>query len=114
MSGQKLSQITPASFDLMVRCFIAAADRNSGTARKLDKNTLETGAAMAALVLSMVRELNASTPLPDSVFDQIVAAFAAGDPTLEVELQCATQERAATWQPGQIPTIIELIREHGA
>ena len=110
----KRSQVTPASFDLMVRYFIAAADRSSGRARKLDKTTLEAGASMSALVLSVVRELKATTPLPDSLLDDIVAAFVAGDPTLEVELQCASAEKAATWQPGQIPTITDLIREHGA
>ena len=110
----KRSQVTPASFDLMVRYFIAAADRSSGRARKLDKTTLEAGASMSALVLSVVRELKATTPLPDSLLNDIVAAFVAGDPTLEVELQCASAEKAATWQPGQIPTITDLIREHGA
>ena len=108
----KRSQVTPASFDLMVKYFVAGAARTG--VKKLDKSTLEAGAAMAALVLSLRDELRLRTQLPDGGLDKLVAAFVAGDPALEVELQCAVADRSPSWDPLQMPAVAELIREHSA
>ena len=106
-------QVTQASFDLMVQYFIASTER-CGKLRKLDKNTLEAGASMAALILAVVQELQVATPLASNHLDKLVAAFVAGDPGLEVELQCATSEKSPTWDPRNLQTVTELIREHCA
>ena len=94
----KRCQVTQASFDLMVQYFIASTER-CGKLRKLDKNTLEAGASMAALILAVVQELQVATPLASNHLDKLVAAFVAGDPGLEVELQCAVSEKSPTWDP---------------
>ena len=114
MTGQwtKRSQVTQASFDLMVKYFLAGAARTGP--KKLDKNTLETGAAMAALVVSLRDELRLRTQLSDRLLDTLVAAFVAGDPAMEVELQCAVAERSPSWDPLQMPAVAELVREHSA
>ena len=84
----KRSQITPASFNLMVQHCIASTGRG-GKLKKPDKTTFETRAGMAALILSVAQELRAGTPLASTHVDPLVAAFVSGDPGLEVELQCA-------------------------
>ena len=59
-------------FDLMVEYFLAASARSTAK-KKLDKSTLETGAAMAALVVSLRGELRLRTQLSDSLLDALVA-----------------------------------------
>ena len=108
----KRSQVTQASFDLMVEYFIAGSARTG--LKKLDKSTLETGAAMAALVVSLLDELRLRTQLSNSLLDTLVAAFVAGDPAMDVELQCAVAERSPSWDPLQMPAVAELVREHCA
>ena len=106
----KRLQITPESFDLAIQYFIAAAER-SVVKKKVDKITLETGMQMAALILSVSKELRSSTPLPDAASDQLVAAFVAGDPSLEVELQCAVAEKTPGWSMKQLTAVQELLQE---
>ena len=107
----KRLQITPESFDLAVQYFIGMADR-SVTKKKFDKITLETGVQMAALILSVSKDLGSTTPLPDAASAQLVAAFVAGDPSLEVELQCAVAEKTSGWLPNQLTFVKELLQEH--
>ena len=67
---------------------------------------------MAALVHSVSQELRSITPLPETAAERLVAAFVAGDPSLEVELQCAVAEKTSGWSARQLTVVQDLLQEH--
>ena len=67
---------------------------------------------MAALVHAVSKELTSTTPLPDTAAERLVAAFVAGDPSLEVELQCAVAEKTSGWSARQLTAVQDLLQDH--
>ena len=109
-----LTEVTDESITLCLEHIIIAHKRfPEGCRRKRSRVDMEARAQVAAIVVNVAREFVSTSPVTkDAVWKEFVEEWKAGNPRVEMELQCAMAERSDAFKPHNLQVLTNLLQAH--
>ena len=110
-------KVTEESMSIMLKCQVDRHKKLSQTCSpgKLTKAKMEDNAEQAALVHSLVREVQAIVPITDDVLqEQFVRLYIENDPQVHLEISSVLASRGDDFKPQDLQVLKVLMDSHCA